>query len=484
MKTKRYDCIFNLLLIIISLIAINFCSDIFVFVVAIIMCVSSIAFNIRDINGKAVYIAFFSLIFLFLLSRDFISLILYGELALPFSQETNKRVLLCVLFSMFFLTLGSYCSENYKVRFGKRYTISLDHSYDNSYHSDLINEKRKIVSKTIMYISFMASFAVVVEQVMYVSALSYYDLYLTYSSKLPGIVVKFGDMYSIAFFAFLACLPTKKECKLPIALYALLGFISLGTGQRNQMIIHLIVIIIYLLYRQFLSNGTEIWLPRKYMIAIVLCIPFIISFLYFWGNYRIGNSTQEVKYSEILVNFLNGQGKSIDIIGYAMTYNMPSGKLYSFGDIIDFFINSYFSKFVLGVKTYKQYTPEYALNMHSFGQYITYVVAPTKYLAGGGIGSSYIAEAYVDFGYWGIGVWSFVYGIILTQFSKINKHSWIKMSFLLFAISKILMAPRTSASGFIAATFNFINIFTILLIYIISKSNILKVTDSNHIANE
>lgn len=475
MKERRPDCIISIICLIIALVAKFYESDKFLFIVAVIMCLSNALLNIKNLANKVVYVSFFALIFLFLLSRDVVSLITEGSLTLSFSHEINKAAIFCIILSMAFLAIGSFCSERIKVKFNSStYNSSLLHKTESELYK-LQVDRIKNASRVIMYISFLAALAVSIEQAIYVSALSYYDLYLTYASNLPGFIVKIGDMYPIAFFCFLACLPKKVECRIPIFLYALIGIVTLGTGQRNQMMIHLIVIVIYLMYRQSKSNNAEIWLPKRYVFAIVVSIPFVISFLFFWGNYRIGNRVSGLKYSDILVNFLSGQGKTIDIIGYTMVYNTPKWKFYSFGDIIDFFINSYISKNILGIQTYKQYTPEYALNMHSFGQYITYVVAPTKYLSGGGIGSSYIAEAFVDFGYLGIVLWSFAYGVILTKLSKFKQYSWIQLTFLLFAISKILMAPRTSASGFIASTFSFINLATILIIYLASKTKIGKI---------
>ena len=46
------------------------------------------------------------------------------------------------------------------------------------------------------------------------------------------------------------------------------------------------------------------------------------------------------------------------------------------------------------------------------------MVDPQRFLGGGGLGSSYIAEAWVDFGYVGIIVVNFVFGILLSQLHK------------------------------------------------------------------
>lgn len=83
---------------------------------------------------------------------------------------------------------------------------------------------------------------------------------------------------------------------------------------------------------------------------------------------------------------------------------------------------------------------------------------------------TYIAEAWVDFGYVGIIVVNFVFGILLSQL-----HKWFRqggfiavMGMLMF--SGLLYAPRGSVSDCIYPIINFRNAFLLVFIYLILKT--------------
>lgn len=103
---------------------------------------------------------------------------------------------------------------------------------------------------------------------------------------------------------------------------------------------------------------------------------------------------------------------------------------------------------------YKSQELEAVYHNNNFGATITYLVDPQRFLGGGGLGSSYIAEAWVDFGYVGIIVVNFVFGILLSQL-----HKWFRqggfiavMGMLMF--SGLLYAPRGSVSDCIYPIIN------------------------------
>ena len=94
-------------------------------------------------------------------------------------------------------------------------------------------------------------------------------------------------------------------------------------------------------------------------------------------------------------------------------------KEYSFTNIPGI-IDSYGNNFIfqlLGIgQEFKSNTAEIALNGHSLGSYLTYTYQTERFLLGGGMGSSFIAESWLDFGYIGVVGFSFIYGIILSKF--------------------------------------------------------------------
>lgn len=115
------------------------------------------------------------------------------------------------------------------------------------------------------------------------------------------------------------------------------------------------------------------------------------------------------------ISFFQGQGVSVNVIGYAKecegTY--PETNIsYTFGPIIQELKHNPVSNFFGLFPFYKSQELEAVYHNNNFGATITYLVDPQRFLGGGGLGSSYIAEAWVDFGYVGIIVVNFVFGIL------------------------------------------------------------------------
>lgn len=467
----KWDTLFNSVLFFGGIIAYLSEESFFLFGIIILIFLINIIRGIKNIETSMLFVVFNITFFIFLLSRELIGLLFDRKFMLSFQQNIVNRIFLLLLISLYFLMIGHHFGQSKRIVIGNIGNRVIKKTYD----FNVIKKVRKI-SLIIMYVSSIATIAVNVEKMLYLSVTSYVDSYISYHSSLPYIIVKLADVYLISFFAYLATLPDKKESRLPLLLYVLTGMISLGTGQRNQFVIHIFMVIVYLYYRQSIAP-TENWKPRYMKIYVIVFVPFMIFFLYYWGFYRNGISISGKGIKDVFRDFFVTQGKSVDLIGYAITYaeRIPNNRLYSFGDVIDFFYNNVISQSLFGFEKYKQNTAEYAMNMHSFGQLITYLVAPTKYLVGGGLGSNYIAEAYVDFGVFGVAVWNLVYGWLLGAISKVRSTSWLKLTFLFFMVSEILYAPRSSASSFLASTFNLINILFIIVIFVLSRSKRLNV---------
>ena len=100
---------------------------------------------------------------------------------------------------------------------------------------------------------------------------------------------------------------------------------------------------------------------------------------------------------------------------------------------------------------------------------ISYLVLPYNYLLGRGLGSSYIAELYHDFGYIGIFLGNIIYGCVIKICCNFNKCSiWMRYVCLVI-INAILLAPRSTTDGFISSLTGMEVWLSGLLIWIISK---------------
>ena len=94
------------------------------------------------------------------------------------------------------------------------------------------------------------------------------------------------------------------------------------------------------------------------------------------------------------------------------------------------------------------------MNSHNFTQIITYIRDPRFYLSGRGLGSSYIAEAYHDFGYFGVVLWNAIYAFLLSHFYNYKGKGIVYVTMSLCVLKTVLIAPRNVASGFLTQLIN------------------------------
>ena len=92
------------------------------------------------------------------------------------------------------------------------------------------------------------------------------------------------------------------------------------------------------------------------------------------------------------------------------------------------------------------------------------MVNPNYYYSGGGFGTQYIAEIYTDFGYWGIGICSFILGLLLSKAVFFNSTNWIVSVLFASTITNILEMPRSFYMTFVSAFFSVWNIAFLLII--------------------
>lgn len=320
-------------------------------------------------------------------------------------------------------------------------------------------------SKIFYYITSFFYLILILEKSIFVFRYGYFELYTDFVSRMPGIVHKFASLYLPIFYLYLASFPVKKEARMPIILFIIMGVISLGTGSRTTFMLSAISILIYYLLRNILSPDAP-WLTKKGVIATVIAIPIILIAMFVIAFIRIESDFDNASLFELFVNFFYQQGSSARVIGltYDLQKTLDDGRTFTFGYMIDNFNKNIIFK-ILGIaKEYKSQTPEMAMYGHSLANTITYIDNPDGFLGGYGYGSSYIAEVWHDFGYVGLFLWNIMYGVIFSKFYYwIQKGIW-PTTFCLIMIPNIIYAPRGQASAFL---YFFISITILLSFYFI-----------------
>ena len=338
----------------------------------------------------------------------------------------------------------------------------------NSHYIKSIRSYSKIV--TWMMLPFML--LVVLEDIYYVITYGYLSKYMEFESSLPGIVIVFSVLYEYFLYLYLATLPSQKNSKWIILAYVLLSITKMAAGDRGECMTALFVVIYYFFLRNRLCPGEKKWIGKRGITMLVASVPVAVIVLFSVSYIRNDSDVKGDSTALMISGFFYQQSASMNVIAceYEDEKSLPQGKWYSLGPIIDYFTNNHLSRLIFGIKPYKVGSVELATQGHSLDPAITYLESPEFFFKGGGMGSSYIAEAYYDFGYLGIVLFSLFYGFFLAKVPKMNSRNiWLSLIAFIF-IKFIMYAPRARALGFVAAAFS-VSFWPIaFIIYIVAKN--------------
>lgn len=348
----------------------------------------------------------------------------------------------------------------------KKQDISIDYNIDTNSSQTL---KIRKASKYLYLLSSILVIYSIYSRFSFVAMYGYMDSYIDYSSDLPVWLYKFASTNALCLYLFLATLPSKKEAKPILSLFLLISFLSLLTGARTDFVMSFITLLIYLVLRNKITPKDP-WLTRKGKLLIFMCIPILVALMFIVMLIRGDSEIDNVNLFDMVINSIYQQGSIIEVLGvsYEEVEHIPH-RLWSFGRIIESFENNFVFQ-ILGIgQEYRANTADFAINGHSLANYLTYTYQNQRYLAGGGMGSSFIAETWLDFGYFGVFIFSFIYGVILSKFYKLVKTNVWMFALAFYMVNAIIYAPRAGACDFISDILSPTYLLLMLLIYNYSK---------------
>lgn len=384
----------------------------------------------------------------------------------PFSESTVKNTIVILIISLVAIIIGHYVSSKYIISL-KEPTSTTDQK------SNFLFAMQK-VSKLVFILTYIPKLYSVVDVALFVQDYGYTERYLTYDG-VSGMLGKILILHTVAFYMYLSTNPSKKKSQNVIAAYLLYNFISLFGGARTGAVTAVLIVIYYYVYRNQKSikeSTNEKWISKKIIVASIILAPASIFFLAFWGYYREGSMIENLTIVELFFGFFKSQGGSVNIISYStdLISNLPSTNLsYTFGPIINFFKHNFITNLFIEFPNYTQHTVEAALYGNNYSQTITYMVMPHNYLVGIGMGSSYIAELFVDFGYFGIIIFNLVLGNVIHMFEITKTNKLWQRVILLLMLKSLINLPRSVAMSWFTDAVNFSTIISILGLYFIAK---------------
>lgn len=421
----------------------------------------------KNLNKNIAFILFLVAFFTFLMGRLVLPLVInmsdYNEVFFSFmdyKSSTYFHVILSLYITLLFIFVSYTMVE-------KKMPDSLNLGFFPD--SPRIKFVRRC-AKIAMWMSFPFALLVILEKVRYVMVNGYAGMLLEQESNLPTIVIILSALFEYMVYLFLATLPSKQESRIVIILYLFFAFSNIIGGDRGECVLSVFVVIFYFFLRNRLYTGNSKWIGRKGIWSLVLAAPLAMILLFSIAYLRDSKEFDHDSAGLLVGGFFYQQGASLNVVAsaYENEKNLPKGKLYSIGPIIDYIKINYLSRIVFGTKPYELGSHDLATKGNSLDSAITFLEAPEFYANGGGMGSSFVAEAYHDFGYIGIILYSLLYGFVLASIPKWNSRNvWLSVVALVF-LKYIMYAPRARATAFIASAAS-VSFWPIaLIIFIIS----------------
>ena len=415
----------------------------------VMLIVSSTLYCFNNIKYYIIHLIFYITIFLFLVSRPTIDYFKYG-LINTYQEDVYRFSFLAVIVSIIGLTIGGLLiskKENNKKE-----------GYKTQKSRLFINSIRK-VSLAVFLISYPFYLIRLIERLMYRVNVSYYEYYADFKSELPYFTYILSTFVVYAMCIYLATKPNKRHSTIVLGMFVTGNVINLLIGTRNPFVLSLIFSFIY----YFMRNQTEkgVWIGVKEKAMLYLGTPIMMLVMGFLNYARDGAGIGNMSLSELLIDFVYKQGTSFGVLarGYLYGSNLPVREFrnYTFSPIIEYITRGNLGILFGGTPFVSANNSlELALTSDRYAHNISYIVLGQDYLAGHGIGGSYVMEMYTDYGMIGLFLLSIIMGISFIFMMKSSYQSGILFfSITLLILNNLFFMPRGSF------TESFFNLFTL-----------------------
>lgn len=429
----------------------------------------SLLYVVLNTNGNYFMIFYLCAFFIFLIAR-ITATALFGmkEKAYVPLLTDDARNVTCVILSLSLISL--MIGYRVKLKGFTSYRVKgLPYEVSDQYMTAL-----RAVSKYVFYIVESVVILESLERAVYSQVFGYFESYVSYSSNIPYIVRMIADIEPVVLAVYLAAMPSKREIRGPFCFFVLGLIANVFGGTRYPLVSGILFALVYCLLRN--ETDSEVWIKKRTIILGVVFSPAAIVFLQFMSSWRLGGTPS---YTAPIAEFMYSIGGSGYLIGYAEMYRgelASRGIIYSFGRIWKLIFANPISRNIFSTVIYPSQTANNAMYGHSFANAITYLLRPSAFLRGYGMGSSYIAELYTDFSYPGVVLGNLFIGGVIKKTRELEKNHFIKNFLCTFIIMMLLRIPRDSFDYFIVEFLGVKNILTMMILHLWAIYRAKKVT--------
>ena len=342
--------------------------------------------------------------------------------------------------------------------FLKREKAISEKGWDAIAQSPLVPMIRQI-SVVVLFVSSTAFFFVLFRTVLYVFQHGYLGSYMMKAaeSSVPSVVSRMSGFFAPSFAVFLATLPSKKQMRIPIILYGAYMLTSLFTGRRNTFVCEALMLAIYFVLRTALSRKKR--MPRKKVWLIILCCVAGAYVLQVMATVRSGTGLQLTGFFSSIANFIYSQGASFRVIIQTVNcwdrFDHQMAYQFLFYPFEKYVHNNALVRSIFGFSPIVEtQNIQFVSSTHNFAHVITFMVSPSRYLAGGGFGTSFVAEAFVAYGMAGVIVVSALVGVTFRFFASMLTRNWAVLAMSLIALKDFVYIPRNFAFSWVIDVFS------------------------------
>lgn len=415
----------------------------------IMLVISSCLYCFNNLKYYIIHLIFYITMFLFLVSRPTIDYFKYGIIN-TYQEDVYRFAFSAVMVSIIGLTIGGLIVS-------KKETIKKDKN-KNKMSESLIKSIQK-VSLTVFLITYPFYLMRLIERLMYRINASYYEYYADFKSELPYFTYTLSTFVIYAMCIYLATKPNKVHSTLVLGMFVFGNAINLLIGTRNPFVLSLIFSFVYYFIRNQMEKG--VWIGVKEKAMLYISTPLMMLSMGFLNYARDGQGIGNMSILDLLIDFIYKQGTSFGVLARGFLYesDLPIKvfRNYTFSPIIEYITKGNLG-IIFGGKPFvsANNSLELALESDRYAHNLSYIVLKGDYLAGHGIGGSYIMELYTDFGMIGLFLFSIVMGIAFIFMMKAAyKSSILLFSITLLVLNNLFFMPR---GGFTESFFSIVTL--------------------------
>lgn len=429
--------------------------DVDLFVIGLLcLWICNVADCIKDFRGNFVFMFFQISLFTFLMSRPAIGLFSGEDWQAQTLQSSEGIWFALKIISMTEIALFAGKKLFELAEYAKK-KKQIPQTAGTKEINENFRECLQLVSMIAFYVFMVFYLVKEFEPLLVIGTENYLQYYSNFESSLPGFVHTFASFMKYSFALFLATLPGKRKAFFPLALYVVSTLPSLMIGVRNPFILSVLFCLIYYVIRDRIGDVKK-WIGKVEKALICIGIPVGLVFMGVYASIRLGASNVSGMGNpfQIIARFFYGQGVSFNVLsigyGYKEGLKIIKPVSYTFGGFIDYIYRGTIGQKVFGTEPLTSYNSEFnALNSNNLSHALSKMYLKEEYLEGRGVGSSYLLETYIDFGYIGIIVFSVILGAVLVFLVKgIGKNALLN-TIMLVSMMNVLFVPRAEATGWL-----------------------------------